>query len=46
MATLPRIKAVVFDTPLNVNRARAAGWQALLFNDAAKLQRNISNLLG
>jgi FMN phosphatase YigB (HAD superfamily) len=37
---------LIDDTPLNVNRAEAAGWRALLFNDAAQLQRNLSNLLG
>jgi putative hydrolase of the HAD superfamily len=37
---------LIDDTPLNVNRARAAGWSALLFNDAAQMQRDISNLLG
>lgn len=37
---------LIDDTPLNVNRARAAGWRALLFSDPAKLQRDISILLG
>jgi FMN phosphatase YigB (HAD superfamily) len=37
---------LIDDTVLNVNRAKAAGWQALLFNDPGQLQRNISNLLG
>ena len=37
---------LIDDTPLNVNRARAAGWRALLFGDAAQLQRNISSVLG
>ena len=36
---------LIDDTPLNVNRARAAGWRALLFSDADQLQRNISNLI-
>ena len=36
---------LIDDTLLNVNRARAAGWRALLFSDAAQLQRDISNLL-
>ena len=36
---------LIDDTPLNVNRARAAGWRALLFNDAAQMHRDISNLL-
>ena len=36
---------LIDDTPLNVNRARAAGWSALLFNDAVQMQRDISNLL-
>jgi FMN phosphatase YigB (HAD superfamily) len=35
---------LIDDTPLNVNRAREAGWRALLFSDTAQLQRNISNL--
>lgn len=36
---------LIDDTPLNVNRARAAGWHALLFSDADQLRRNISKLL-
>lgn len=36
---------LIDDTPLNVNSARGAGWSALLFNDAAQMQRDISNLL-
>jgi len=36
---------LIDDTPLNVNRAKAAGWSALLFNNAAQMQRDISNLL-
>lgn len=36
---------LIDDTPLNVNRARAAGWQALLFSDADQLRQSISNLL-
>lgn len=36
---------LIDDTPLNVNSARAAGWNGLLFNDAAQMQRDISNLL-
>ena len=36
---------LVDDTALNVDRARAAGWQALLFSDAAQLQRDLDNLL-
>ena len=36
---------LVDDTPLNVDRARAAGWQALLFSDAAQLQRDLDDLL-
>lgn len=36
---------LIDDTPLNVNGARAAGWSALLFNDAAQMQRDISDLL-
>lgn len=36
---------LIDDTPLNVNRAREAGWRALLFSDADQLRRNISNLL-
>jgi FMN phosphatase YigB (HAD superfamily) len=36
---------LVDDTPLNVEGAKAAGWQALLFSDAAELQRNVHSLL-
>lgn len=36
---------LVDDTPLNVDSARAAGWQALLFSDAAQLRRDLDNLL-
>jgi len=36
---------LIDDTPLNVMSARAAGWSGLLFNDAAQMQRDISNLL-
>jgi FMN phosphatase YigB (HAD superfamily) len=36
---------LIDDTPLNVNRARAAGWRALLFSDPGQLRRQISNLL-
>jgi len=36
---------LVDDTALNVDRARAAGWQALLLSDAAQLQRDLDNLL-
>jgi putative hydrolase of the HAD superfamily len=36
---------LVDDTPLNVDRARAAGWQALLFKDTTHLQRDLDNLL-
>jgi FMN phosphatase YigB (HAD superfamily) len=36
---------LVDDTPLNVDRAKAAGWQALLFSDAAQLQRDLDDLL-
>jgi FMN phosphatase YigB (HAD superfamily) len=36
---------LVDDTALNVNRARAAGWQALLFSDAAQLRRDLDNVL-
>jgi FMN phosphatase YigB (HAD superfamily) len=32
---------LIDDTPLNVNRARAVGWRALLFADAAKLQHQL-----
>jgi FMN phosphatase YigB (HAD superfamily) len=33
---------LVDDTPLNVNRARAVGWRALLFSDAAQLQHELT----
>jgi FMN phosphatase YigB (HAD superfamily) len=36
---------LIDDTPLNVERARATGWQALLFSDAAELQRKVHSLL-
>ena len=36
---------LVDDTILNVNGAKAAGWRALLFTDAAQLQRDISSFL-
>jgi epoxide hydrolase-like predicted phosphatase len=36
---------LIDDTPLNVDRARAIGWQALLFSDAARLQRDLDTLL-
>jgi FMN phosphatase YigB (HAD superfamily) len=36
---------LVDDTPLNVDRAKAAGWQALLFSSAAQLRRDLNNLL-
>ena len=36
---------LVDDTPLNVERAKAAGWQALLFSDAAELRRNVHSFL-
>jgi FMN phosphatase YigB (HAD superfamily) len=36
---------LVDDTPLNVDRAKAAGWQALLFSDDAQLQRDLEDLL-
>ncbi len=35
---------LVDDTPLNVNRAKAVGWRALLFSDAAKLRHDLSGL--
>jgi FMN phosphatase YigB (HAD superfamily) len=38
---------LVDDTPLNVERARAVGWRALLFTDAAKLQNDlVTNAVG
>ena len=36
---------LIDDTPLNVSRARAAGWQALLFSNAAELKRDVGSLL-
>ena len=36
---------LVDDTPLNVDCAKAAGWQALLFRDAAQLERDLDDLL-
>jgi FMN phosphatase YigB (HAD superfamily) len=36
---------LVDDTPLNVDHARAAGWQALLFRDAGQLKCNLTELL-
>ena len=33
---------LIDDTALNVNSARAVGWRALLFSDAAQLQRDLS----
>ena len=36
---------LVDDTPLNVDRAKAVGWQALLFSDAEQLQHDLNNLL-
>lgn len=36
---------LVDDTALNVDRARAAGWHALLFSNAARLQHDLDNLL-
>jgi putative hydrolase of the HAD superfamily len=36
---------LVDDTPLNVDRAKAAGWKALLFRDAAQLKRDLNDLL-
>jgi FMN phosphatase YigB (HAD superfamily) len=36
---------LIDDTPLNVNRARAAGWRALLFTGADQLRCDISHLL-
>ena len=36
---------LVDDTPLNVDRAKAAGWQALLFRGAAQLKRDLNDLL-
>jgi FMN phosphatase YigB (HAD superfamily) len=36
---------LVDDTPLNVDSARTVGWRALLFNDVAQLQADVSSLL-
>lgn|GEM_PF-764065 len=36
---------LVDDTPLNVDRGKAVGWQALLFRGAAQLKRDLNNLL-
>src|SRR5438046_106475 len=36
---------LVDDTPLNVDRAKAAVWQALLFRGAAQLKRDLNDLL-
>jgi FMN phosphatase YigB (HAD superfamily) len=36
---------LVDDSPLNVDRAKSAGWQALLFRDAAQLERDLNDLL-
>lgn len=33
---------LVDDTPLNVDRAQAAGWRGLLFTDAARLQNDLA----
>jgi FMN phosphatase YigB (HAD superfamily) len=33
---------LVDDTPLNVARAKAAGWRGLLFTDAARLQNDLA----
>jgi FMN phosphatase YigB (HAD superfamily) len=35
---------LVDDTPLNVDCAAAAGWQALLFRDAAQLRLELGHL--
>ena len=38
---------LVDDTPLNVDRAQAAGWRGLLFTDAARLQNDlVTNAVG
>jgi epoxide hydrolase-like predicted phosphatase len=37
---------LIDDSPLNVDGAKAVGWRALLFSDAAKLQQDISSLVG
>jgi HAD superfamily hydrolase (TIGR01509 family) len=36
---------LVDDTFLNVNGAKAAGWRAMLFTDAAQLQKDIGDLV-
>jgi FMN phosphatase YigB (HAD superfamily) len=36
---------LVDDTPLNVEGAKVAGWQGLLFHDAAQLKRELNDLL-
>lgn len=36
---------LIDDTPLNVDRATAAGWQALLFRDVVQLQHDLDDLL-
>jgi FMN phosphatase YigB (HAD superfamily) len=36
---------LVDDSPLNVHCAKAEGWQALLFRDAAQLERDLNDLL-
>jgi 2-haloacid dehalogenase len=36
---------LIDDTRLNVEGAKAAGWQALLFSDATELQRNVNGLV-
>jgi FMN phosphatase YigB (HAD superfamily) len=37
---------LIDDSPLNVNGAKAVGWRALLFRDAAKLQQDLNCLVG
>jgi FMN phosphatase YigB (HAD superfamily) len=36
---------LIDDTPLNVDRARAVGWKALLFTDTTHLERDLDKLL-
>jgi epoxide hydrolase-like predicted phosphatase len=36
---------LIDDTPLNVTRAKAVGWRALLFSDTAQLQRDLSDIM-
>ena len=36
---------LIDDTPLNVDKAEAAGWRGLLFKDAADLQQRLSDLM-